>query len=115
MRFSWLLLPVLVAGCGAFSSKAADTASLSLNDPYWDRVNVELVITKNGNCDNRGEGFISSRELVMRKNKIEFIEVPNGAAVCWRRDRNPNEPAPGVWTGWTRATLFPGQNAEADL
>jgi hypothetical protein len=115
MRFCWVLLFVSLAGCGVFEPKPKDLSTLTLNEPSWDRVNVELVITKNGDCDNRGEGFISSRELVMRKNKTEYIEVPNGAAVCWRRDRNPNNPVAGAWTGWTRATLFPGQNAEADL
>jgi hypothetical protein len=115
MRFCWALLIVSLAGCGVFDPKPKDLATLTLNEPSWDRVNVELVITKNGDCDSRGEGFISSRELVMRKNKTESIEVPNGAAVCWRRDRNPNNPVAGAWTGWTRATLFPGQNAEADL
>ena len=116
MRFGWIVWLLLsLAGCGVFSSKPADTASLTLNDPFWDRVNVELVITKRGDCDSRGDGFISSRELVMRKNKIEYIEVPNGASVCWRHDRNPNNPVPGAWSGWTRATLFPGQSAEADL
>ena len=115
MRLLAVLILLSLAGCGVFEPKPKDVASLTLNDPSWDRVNVELVITKNGDCDNRGEGFISSRELVMRKNKTEYIEVPNGAAVCWRRDRNPNNPVAGAWTGWTRATLFPGQNAEADL
>jgi hypothetical protein len=118
MRFGWIawvLLFVSLAGCGVFDPKPKDLSTLTLNEPSWDRVNVELVITKNGDCDNRGDGFISSRELVMRKNKTEYIEVPNGAAVCWRRDRNPNNPVAGAWTGWTRATLFPGQNAEADL
>jgi hypothetical protein len=53
--------------------------------------------------------------MVMRKNRTETIEVPNGAAVCWRHDRDPKNPAPGVWSGWTRATLFPGQSTETDL
>jgi hypothetical protein len=51
----------------------------------------------------------------MRKNRTEAIEVPNGATVCWRRDRNPNSPGASAWSGWTRATLLPGQSAEADL
>jgi hypothetical protein len=115
MRVCCTLMLLLLAGCGAFDSKPKDSASLTLNDPYWDRVNVELVLTKNGDCDARGDGFISSRELIMRKNKTEYIEVPNGAAVCWRHDRNPKDPQPGAWSGWTRATLFPGQAAEAEL
>jgi hypothetical protein len=112
MRYrAWLFVGFL-AGC---SSTQSDTATLTLNDPDWDRVNVELVITKRADCDSRGDGFIATRELAMRKNKTEAIEVPNGANVCWRHDRNPNSPAAGAWSGWTKATLPPGQSAETDL
>jgi len=104
-----------LAGCSMLSSTPSDTATLTLNDPYWDRVNVEVVITKRDDCDSRGDGYISSKELVMRKNKTESVGVPNGAAVCWRHDRNPNNPIAGAWSGWTRATLPPGQTTETDL
>ena len=109
MALPWL------AGCSAFSSAPAGVSVLTLNDPIWERVNVELVITRSADCDNRGAEFISTRQLVMRKNKTEAIEVPSGASVCWRHDRNPDKPVAGAWTGWTKATLFPGQSADADL
>ena len=108
---AWLLA-LLLAAC---SSGPSGTATLTLNDPTWERVNVEIVITKSADCDSRGEGFISTREMVMRKSKTEAIEVPNGASVCWRIDRNPNKPVAGAWSGWTRATLLPGRSADADL
>jgi hypothetical protein len=104
---------IILAGCS--SAPPADSARLSLNNPYWDRVNVQLVVTRNSNCDSRGDGYLSSREFVMARNKIEVIDVPNGANVCWRRDRDPDKPAAGVWTGWTKATLSPGRSAEAEL
>ena len=110
---AWLGALLCLAACS--SGPPPDTARLVLNDPYWDRVNVEVVITKNENCDSRGNGFLDDKQLVMRKNKTESIEVPNGAAICWRHDRNPNNPAAGAWSGWTRATLFPGQSTETDL
>ena len=113
------LLPPAVAGlivlAGCSSSLPADSARLTLNNPYWDRVNVQLVITRGSNCDSRGDGFIESRELVMPRNKLEVIDVPNGATRCWRRDRNPDKPTAGIWTGWTKAMLFPGRSAEANL
>ena len=115
MRRCCTLMFLLLAGCGMFASKPADMSILTLNDPYWERVNVEVVITRSSDCDNRGEGFISSKEIVMRKNKTEAIETPNGAVICWRHDRNPDKPVAGAWTGWTKATLNPGQNAESDL
>ena len=104
---------VILGGCG--SSPPPDTARLSLNNPRWDRVNVQFVITRGTDCDSRGDEFVDSREVVMPRNKLEIVDVPNGATLCWRRDRNPDKPEPGVWTGWTKATLFPGRSAEADL
>jgi hypothetical protein len=109
---AWLLALPWLAAC---SSNPSGRATLTLYDPYWDRVNVEIVVTKLADCDNRGEGYIEARELVMHKNKTEAIEVPPGANVCWRHDRNPNAPVAGAWSGWTRATLFPGQSADTDL
>lgn len=101
-----------LAGC---SSAAPGSAKLVLNDPYWERVNVEIVITKRADCDSRDDGFVSTRKLVMHKNTTESFEVPNGADLCWRHDSNPNNPAPGAWSGWTRATLPPGQTTQTDL
>ena len=99
----------------ACSSGSGNITRLTLNDPYWERVNVEVVFTKSSDCDNRGDGFISSKELVMRKNRTETFEVPPGANVCWRHDRNPNSPVAGAWSGWSRATLFPGQSVETEI
>lgn len=112
MRFALALagLPILAA-C---SSAPADSARLTLNNPYWERVNVQLVITKSSDCDNRAQ-YLDTKEIVMAKNRLEVIRVPSGANVCWRRDRNPNSPVAGAWSGWTKATLFPGRDAEADL
>ncbi len=112
MRFCWIVTCLALAAC---SSTSSDKTQLTLNDPYWDRVNVEVVITKSEDCDNRGDGYIRTQELVMRKDRTETIDVPNGANVCWRHDRNPNNPVAGAWSGWTRATLFPGQSAQTDL
>jgi hypothetical protein len=103
---------VMLVAC---SSRAPGSATLVLNDPYWERVNVQVVITKNGDCDTRGPDLISSRELVMAKNKLETFEVPEGAIICWRHDRDPNNPAQGDWSGWTKATLFPGQETKTEL
>jgi hypothetical protein len=110
--------PALVFGLltlVACSSSPPGTAALTLNDPYWDRVNVEVVVTKRADCDSRGEGYISSKKLVMYKNTTQEFDVPEGANLCWRHDRDPNNPVAGVWSGWTKATLFPGQSAQTDL
>ena len=106
---------LLLAGCSMFSSKPSNGGTLTLNDPFWDKVNVEIVITRSSDCDNRGEGYLSGREILMRKNTTEAIDVPDGASVCWRHDRNPNNPVAGAWSGWTRATLFPGASSDTDI
>jgi hypothetical protein len=111
-RWSGLVVVLWVAAC---SSSPAGTAKLTLNDPYWDKVNVEIVITKRADCDSRAEGYVETKEVVMRKEHGETIEVPPDATICWRHDRNPNQPVAGAWSGWTRATLQPGGNAQTDL
>jgi hypothetical protein len=111
-RWAWLMAVVWAAAC---SSAPDGTATLTLADPYWDRVNVQIVITRRADCDSREEGYIETKELVMRKEHSETIDVPNDATVCWRRDRNPNQPVAGVWSGWTRATLQPGKSTQTDL
>jgi hypothetical protein len=111
-HWAGLTAALWLAGC---SLAPSDGARLTLNDPYWERVNVEIVITRRADCDSREDGYIETKELVMSKNKTAAIDVPNDATVCWRHDRNPNSPAAGAWSGWTRATLLPGQHAETDL
>jgi len=110
----WAGLTVLL-WAAACSSAPRGTATLTLNDPYWDKVNVQIVITKRADCDSREAGYIETKDLVMRKERSETIEVPPDATVCWRHDRNPNQPVAGVWSGWTRATLQPGGTAQTDL
>ncbi|HEX3861917.1 MAG TPA: hypothetical protein VHY35_09535 [Stellaceae bacterium] len=100
-----------VAGC---SSPPAGSSQVTLNDPYWDKVNVEVVMTKSSICDKR-DAYISSKELVMHKNKTETFDVPDGAIMCWRHDPNPNNPVAGAWSGWTKATPVSGQSASTDL
>jgi hypothetical protein len=114
MRYRlWPVTMLLLGACG--SSGAPGSSTLVLNDPFWERVGVQIVMTRSANCDERGEGFISSRQIVMRKNTTEKFEVPSGAQICWRHDRDPNNPVAGDWTGWTKATLFPGSETKTDL
>jgi hypothetical protein len=110
--WAFLLISAALAAC---SSSHSDETKLTLNDPYWKQVNVELVITRLGDCDGRGPGFISDKTIVMYKNTTQAIEVPNDAVLCWRHDRDPDKPSPGAWSGWTRAQLTPGVNADTDL
>lgn len=107
-----LLALAVLAGC---SSASPNATKLTLNDPYWTQVNVQLVITKLADCDARGPGFVSEQTVVMHKNTTQAVEVPNDATLCWRHDRDPDKPEPGAWSGWTRAQLTPGETAETDL
>lgn len=104
-----LMLPL--AGC--FSSP--DSATLVLKNAFWDRVRVEAVVTRSDDCDNRGKGYVETEHFVMLKDQTHDIVAPHAENVCWRHDRNPNNPAPGAWSDWSRATMFPGQKAQTDL
>jgi hypothetical protein len=113
MRYlAWLSALLALSACSSVSS--SQTATLILNNPTWDRVNVEAVVTKSTSCENT-EGYISTQQFVMTKNRTQRIEAPNGESICWRHDRNPNNPIAGAWSGWSRVTLFPGQTTETDL
>jgi hypothetical protein len=113
MRYvAWLPVLLPLAACGSVG--AGQTATLILNNPTWDRVNVEAVITTSPNCDNR-DAYVSTQEFVMIKNRTQRIEAPKAENICWRHDRNPNNPVAGAWSGWSRATMFPGQTYETDL
>src|SRR5207248_134627 len=91
MRFCSMVGILLLAGCSMFSSKSGGGSTLTLNNPYWEQVNVEVVLTRSSDCENR-DGYISTAQILMRKNKTEAVDVPSGANVCWRHDRNPVNP-----------------------
>jgi hypothetical protein len=113
MRYrAWLLLLLGLAAC---SSAPADSSKVTLKNPEWDRVNVQVVITKSADCENRGPEFVGSQEFVLLKDKNQSVIAPNGTSVCWRHDRNPLNPTPGQWSGWSRAIPFPGEDTETDL
>jgi hypothetical protein len=105
---------LLLTGCGGPTEPKGFTR-LVLRDPAWDTVHVQVVLTKSADCDNRGPGFISSKNFLMHRDTELPIDVPDGAAACWRHDRNPNKPMPGDWSGWSRATLYPGNESKTDL
>ena len=109
---AWLAVLLSLSACGSVG--AGPSAILILNNPTWDRVNVEAVITTSPNCDNR-DAYVSTQEFVMTKNRTQRIEAPNAENICWRHDANPNNPIAGVWSGWSRATMFPGQTFETEL
>ena len=108
-----VVLLLALAACG--EKKPPDSSTLILNDPYWDRVNVEIVLTRRSDCDSRAEGFISTKQIEMRKNQTERLYVPNGATICWRHDRNPAKPVAGAWSDWTKATVDAGGEASTEL
>jgi hypothetical protein len=101
-----------LAACSFGSSKSA---TLTLHNPYWDRVRVQAVITNNTDCSSHGPGYVATEEFVMTKDHSHDIVAPNAEMICWRHDRDPNRPNKGDWSDWSRATMFPGQSADTDL
>jgi hypothetical protein len=113
MGYRALLAALLVvAGCSSGSDQAA---TLVLDNPTWDRVNVEAVITRSSDCNERSNGYVATQHFTLAKGQTRKIVAPNAETICWRHDRDPNNPVPGDWSEWSRATLFPGQSTETDL
>lgn len=113
MRFqAWLPALLCLAAC---SSTPEDASKVTLRNTQWDRVNVQVVITRNANCDDRGPGYVSSQDFLMHKDETKTFIALSGTSVCWRHDRFPNKPNPGEWSGWSRAIPFPGENTATDL
>lgn len=113
MRYLTLIAALLV--CSSCSSGSSHSATLVLDDPTWERVNVEAVITRSSDCDERQNGYVATKDFVMTKGHSHQVVAPNAETICWRHDRDPNNPVPGNWSEWSRATLFPGQTTETDL
>ena len=111
-HLAWLAGLLSLAACGSVGS--GQSATLILSNPTWERVNVEAVVTKSPDCENR-DAYLSTQDFVMTRGRTQRIEAPNAENICWRHDRNPNNPIAGVWSGWSRAVMFPGQTFETDL
>jgi hypothetical protein len=113
MRYLALIATLLmISGC---SSGSSHSATLTLDNPTWDRVNVQAVITRSSDCDDRQNGYVATDKFIMTKGHSHDVVAPNAETICWRHDRDPNNPVAGDWSGWSRATLFPGQTTETDL
>ncbi|HXP04963.1 MAG TPA: hypothetical protein VN808_12640 [Stellaceae bacterium] len=113
MRFrAWVSGLLCLAAC---SSTPSDASKVTLHNSEWNHVNVQIVITRSANCDDRGPEFVGSQDLVMHKDESKTVIALNGTSVCWRHDRFPNKPNPGEWSGWSRAIPFPGENTTTDL
>jgi hypothetical protein len=109
------ILPIVLLCAGSCAPQAPEPGMLLLSNPNFPLINVEAVITANPECDARDGGYISTLAFVMPNNSTKFIEVPPGADVCWRSDRNPGRPVPGRWSRWDRAYLVPGRSIDATL
>jgi hypothetical protein len=109
------ILPILLLCAGSCAPQVPQPGWLLLSNPDFPLINVEAVITANPDCDARDAGYISTLEFTMPNNATKFIDVPPGADVCWRSDRNPGRPVPGRWSVWDRAFLVPGKMISANL
>jgi hypothetical protein len=99
----------------ACSSGGGSSATLVLKNRYWDRVNVEAVITTREGCNSRAKGYVKTEHFVMQKDDTREIIAPHDETICWRHDRNPNHPSLGDWSEWFKAILYPGQKHEEPL
>ncbi len=109
------ILPIVLLCAGSCAPQVPQPGWLLLSNPDFPLINVEAVITANPDCDARDAGYVSTLEFTMPNNATKFIDVPPGADVCWRSDRNPGRPVPGRWSMWDRAFLVPGKTISVNL
>ena len=110
------MLPVVLfcmAACAPQQPPGPGT--LLLSNPDFGATNVEAVVTSNPDCASRGPGYVSTLEFVMPNNSTKIIDVPPGTEICWRRDRDPEQPVAGQWSDWDRAYVAPGTTIDANL
>lgn len=113
MRPTFLALVLFsVAAC---TPPPPQPGTLLLSNPHFGPLNVEAVITANPDCGARGPGYVSTLEFLLPTNATKFIDVPPGAEICWRRDRDPSQPVAGQWSGWDRAYVPPDETIDANL
>ena len=115
MRYLATVASLLILTAPACSSDQEGSSKLTLKNTVWDHVNVEAVITRGGDCDQRGSEFVGSQQFVLHRDQTKTVVAPEGTSVCWRHDRYPDKPQPGQWSGWSRAILFPGNDTSSDL
>lgn len=102
----------LLAAC---SSGGGTSATLVLKNRYWDQVRVEAVLTTLDDCNSRAQGYVKTERFTLKKGDTHAIVAPQDQTICWRHDANPNHPVPGLWSGWSKAILFPGQRYKTSL
>lgn len=87
---------------------SAGTGTLTLRNPDFAAVNVEVRLGKNSDC-NQNAAF-GTRQM----RQGETWTITTGQDVCWRRDTNPAQPN-GQWTNWNRQAIAKGTSHEAKL
>lgn len=106
---------VLVCAAGCAPPPPVQGGTLLLSNPDFGPTRVEAVITANPDCGVRGAGYVSTLEFLLPPNATKFINAPPGADVCWRRDRDPEQPVAGEWSPWGRAYTAPGRRIATNL
>jgi hypothetical protein len=113
-----ILLPIIlvsIAACAQRPEPPPPPGTLLLNNAHFGPTNVEVVITSNPDCSSHGPGYRSTFDFVLPSNATKIIDVPPGEEVCWRRDRDPEQPVLGQWSSWDRAYVAPGETVQANL
>jgi hypothetical protein len=109
-------LPLLVLfAAAACAPPPTGPGTLLLSNPDFGPTHVQAVITANADCGSHGPGYVSTLEFVLPNDATRFVDVPPGTEVCWRRDRDPDQPVAGQWSSWDRAYVEPGTTIDANL
>jgi hypothetical protein len=115
----WLIIFALAVLLPALAlAESPERSKLTLKNDQRERVTVEVVVTASPDC-NALEGRINTEQFVLQKGDTQTIDFSNtaeaSAIVCWRIQWSRNPDQPSLWSAWSRAILFPGQEAKTDL
>ncbi len=109
------LLAIVLFCAAACAPQPVQPGTLLLSNLNFGPTHVEAVITANPDCGARGPGYVSTFEFLLPNNATKSLDVPPGAEICWRRDRDPSQPVAGQWSGWDRAYVAPETTIDANL
>jgi len=94
------------------AEKSNQTATITLRDGAWDRVNVEVRTGPWQNACDKNSPYTTT---VLYQSGVLIIKS-DFPVVCWRRDKLPDTPSsPPDWNQWTEKSVSAGSTYNFDL
>jgi hypothetical protein len=96
-----LFVAASVLMAAVFTADAALAAQVTIHNPSWNHVTVEIRVGNGGDCPQNAPYGNGTFQLTLGGS---LPVTTNGEDVCWRREADPDHPN-GAWTDWTRQSV----------